>query len=147
MRFGLEERDLIFTSDLGYEHGFPRKGVLDLFGLSNLFICPSYSEFFGLTVLEAAGRGTFLVLNEAVPALKELGENLGAYFMRWDGRNFGYDTHEKYIPSERAYYEEHGKIIVKLMDQDRSLRAGTLARTRYNGDWIFKNQLMPLLKG
>ena len=116
MRFGLEERDLIFTSDLGYEHGFPRKGVLDLFGLSNLFICPSYSEFFGLTVLEAAGRGNFLVLNEAVPALKELGENLGAYFMRWDGRNFGYDTHEKYIPSERAYYEEHGKIIVKLMD-------------------------------
>ena len=51
------------------------------------------------------------------------------------------------IPSERAYYEEHGKIIVKLMDQDRSLRAGTLTRTRYNGDWIFKNQLMPLLKG
>ena len=50
-------------------------------------------------MLEAASRGNFLVLNEAVPALKELGDSLGAYFMRWDGRNFGYDTHEKYVPA------------------------------------------------
>ena len=118
-----------------------------MFGLSNLFICPSYSESFGLTVLEAASRGNFLVLNEAVPALKELGESLGAYFMRWDGRNFGYDTHERYVPSEQAYYEEHGGIIVNLMREDRSLRAKTRARTQYNGAWICRNQLMPLLRG
>ncbi len=67
MKFGLEKGDLIFTSDLGYEQGFPRRGVFELFGLSNLFICPSYSESFGLTVLETASRGNFLVLNEAVP--------------------------------------------------------------------------------
>ncbi|MGO5023374.1 glycosyltransferase [Lawsonibacter sp. LCP25S3_G6] len=146
-KFGLEEGDMVFTSDLGYEQGFPRKGVLELFGLSNLFICPSYSESFGLTVLEAASRGNFLVLNEAVPALKELGESLGAYFMRWDGRNFGYDTHERYVPSEQAYYEEHGGIIVNLMREDRSLRAKTRARTQYNGAWICRNQLMPLLRG
>ena len=100
MKFGLEREDLTFTSDLGYEQGFPRRGVFELFELSNLFVCPSYSESFGLTVLEAASRGNFLVLNEAVPALKELGDSLGAYFMRWDARNFGYDTHEKYLPSE-----------------------------------------------
>ena len=145
-KFGLEEGDMVFTSDLGYEQGFPRQGVLELFGLSNLFICPSYSESFGLTVLEAASRGNFLVLNEAVPALKELGESLGAYFMRWDGRNFGYDTHERYVPSEQAYYEEHGGIIVNLMREDRSLRAKTRVRTQYHGAWICRNQLMPLLK-
>lgn len=100
-KFGLQTEDMIFTSDLGYPGGFPRKSVFELFQLSNLFICPSFSESFGLTVLEAASRGNFLVLNEAVPALKELGETLGAYFMRWDARNFGYDTHEKYLPSER----------------------------------------------
>ena len=82
MKFGLNREDLLFTSDLGYEQGFPRSGVFELFGLSNLFICPSYSESFGLTVLEAASRGNFLVLNEAVPALKELGDSLGAYFLR-----------------------------------------------------------------
>ena len=145
-KFGLEDEDMVFTSDLGYEQGFPRQGVLELFGLSNLFICPSYSESFGLTVLEAASRGNFLVLNEAVPALKELGESLGAYFMRWDARNFGYDTHERYMPSEQAYYEEHGEIIANLMREDRSLRAKTRARTQYHGAWICRNQLMPLLK-
>ena len=143
---GLKATDMIFTSDLGYVQGFPRQGVFDLFTLSNLFLCPSYSESFGLTVLEAASRGNFLVLNEAVPALKELGESLGAYFMRWDGRNFGYDTHERYVPSEQAYYEEHGERIVNLMREDRSLRAKTRVRTQYHGSWICRNQLMPLLE-
>lgn len=144
-KFGLEKGDLVFTSDLGYEQGFPRQGVFELFGLSNLFLCPSYSESFGLTVLEAASRGNFLVLNEAVPALKELGDSLGAYFMRWDARNFGYDTREKYIPSEQAYYEEHGERIVNLMREDRSLHAKTRVRMQYHGAWVYRNQLMPLL--
>ena len=144
-KFGLEAGNMVFTSDLGYEQGFPRQGVLELFTLSNLFLCPSYSESFGLTVLEAASRGNFLVLNEAVPALKELGDSLGAYFMRWDARNFGYDTHERYVPSEQAYYEEHGERIVNFMREDRSLRAKTRVRTQYHGAWICRNQLMPLL--
>lgn len=146
MQYGLGEGDLLFTSDLGYSDGFPRQGVFELFQLSNLFICPSYSESFGLTVLEAGSRGNFLVLNEAVPALKELGDSLGAYFMRWDARNFGYDTHERYAPSESAYYEEHGEIIVNLMREDRSLNAKTKIRNRYNGEWILQNQLLPLLE-
>lgn len=144
-KFGLEAGNMVFTSDLGYEQGFPRQGVLELFTLSNLFLCPSYSESFGLTVLEAASRGNFLVLNEAVPALKELGDSLGAYFMRWDARNFGYDTHERYVPSEQAYYEEHGERIVNFMREDRSLWAKTRVRTQYHGAWICRNQLMPLL--
>ena len=145
-RFGLEDGDMLFTSDLGYPDGFPRAGVFELFQLSNLFLCPSYSESFGLTVLEAGSRGNFLVLNEAVPALKELGNSLGAYFMRWDARNFGYDTQENYVPSERDYYLEHGGIIVNLMREDRSLNAKSIIRRKYNPQWICKNQLMPLLE-
>lgn len=145
-KYGLGEEDLLFTSDIGYEDGFPRQGVFELFQLSNLFVCPSYSESFGLTVLEAGSRGNFLVLNEAVPALEELGHALGAYFMRWDARNFGYDTHEKYAPSEQAYYEEHGQMIVNLMREDRALKAKTMIRNKYNHDWICKNQLLPLLE-
>ena len=145
-KYGLQDEDMLFTSDLGYVEGIPRKSVFELFELSNLFICPSYSESFGLTVLEAASRGNFLVLNEAVPALKELGEVLGAYFMRWDARNFGYDTHEKYSPSEEAYYEEHGSRIVNLMREDRVLYAKTLTRNKYSLKWISRNQLLPLLE-
>lgn len=47
--------------------------------------------------LEVGSKGNFLVLNEAVPALKELGDALGAYFMRWDARNFGYDTYDCFL--------------------------------------------------
>lgn len=145
-KYGLQGDDLLFTSDLGYADGFPRHAVFELLQLSNLFICPSYSESFGLTVLEAASRGNFLVLNEAVPALKELGSSLGAYFMRWDARNFGYDTHEKYRPSEEVYYQDHGRIIVDRMREDHSLQAKTMVRNRYNDLWICQNQLMPLLE-
>jgi hypothetical protein len=145
-KFGLDGEDMVFTSDLGYPDGFPRQAVFGLFTLSNLFVCPSYSESFGLTVLEAGSRGNFLVLNEAVPALKELGGALGAYFMRWDARNFGFDTREKYQPSEAEYYAEHARNIVNRMREDPALHAKSVIRTRYSPAWIARNQLLPLLE-
>lgn len=145
-QYGLEQEDMVFTSDLGYKGGFPRPGVLELFQISNLFVCPSYSESFGLTVLEAASRGNFLVLNEAVPALQEVGTTLGAYFMRWDARNFGFDTRETYHPSRQAYYREHGAIIARRMEEDTALAAKTTVRTQYSPDWIFQHQLRPLFQ-
>ncbi|MFZ5942989.1 MAG: glycosyltransferase [Bacillota bacterium] len=145
LEYGLGEDDLHFTSDLGYPNGFPREGVLDLFNLSNLFVFPSYSEAFPLIVLEAASRGNFLVLNEAVPALEEIGRKLRAYFMRWDARNYGFDTKEEYYPSENFYLEEHGSAIVNLIRDNPVLYAKTLVRQRYTPAWIWKNQLEPLL--
>lgn len=144
--FGLDSKDIFFTSDLGYPKGFPRNSVLELFHFSNLFVCPSYSESFGLTVLEAASRGNFLVLNHAVPALEELGKQLHAYFMRWDARNFGYDTKENYHPSEQAYLEEHAEKVVSLMREDPVVFSKTLVRQRYSPGWIWKQQLEPLLE-
>jgi len=144
--FGLSEQDIAFTSDLGYPQGFPRSGVLELFTLSNLFICPSYSESFGLTVVEAAGRGNFLVVNEAVPALEEIGKTLKAYFMRWDARNFGFDTKETYKPSEQAYLEEHAVRILDLMRDNSVLYAKTTARQKFSPQWVWYNQLQPLLE-
>ncbi len=143
---GLEAHNILFTSDIGYINGFPRSGLLELFTLSNLFICPSFSESFGLTVLEAGSRGNFIVLNECVPALMELGKNLKAYFMRWDARNFGFDTVENYFPSEEEYYREHGERIVSDMMNDKAIYAKTMIRNEYSYDWIWKHQLEPLLK-
>lgn len=144
--FGLDNSDILFTSDIGYPHGFPRNGVFELFTLSNLFICPSYSESFGLTVLEAASRGNFLVLNEMVPALEEIGKRLKAYFMRWDARNFGFDTKESYRPSEQFYLEEHATRIVNLMRDNSVIAAKTVARQKFNPEWVWYNQLQPLLE-
>lgn len=142
---GLGNEDIYFTSDLGFSQGFPRKGVLELFSLSNLFICPSFSESFGLTVLEAASQGNFLVLNEAVPALEELGETMNAYMMRWDARNFGFETKETYHPSERTYLEEHAGKIVKAIRENPVIQAKKLATMRYNPTWVWRNQLEPLI--
>jgi hypothetical protein len=144
--YGLGLQDIIFTSDLKeFKSGFPRRAVLELFSLSNLFICPSYSESFGLTVLEAASKGNFLVLNERVPALEELGKNLGAYFMRWDARNFGFDTKEAYNPSEENYLKEHARVIVNMMRENPVIKAKTLARQRYSPKWVWENQLEPII--
>lgn len=145
--YGLSSEDFLFTSNIKeFKNGFPRKAVLELFSLSNLFICPSFSESFGLTVLEAASKGNFLVLNERVPALEELGKNLNAYFMKWDARNFGYDTKEAYHPSEEAYLKEHGEIIVNMMRENPVVKAKTLARQRYSPKWVWENQLEPMIK-
>lgn len=145
--FGLNDSDMLFTSDIGYPQGFPRKAVLELFTLSNLFICPSYSESFGLTALEAASRGNFLVLNERVPALEEIGKSLKAYFMRWDARNFGFDTKESYQPSEQLYLEEQALMIVDHMRDNPVLFAKTVARQKFSPQWVWYNQLQPLLEG
>jgi hypothetical protein len=146
-KFGLVNEDVFFTSDIKqFQYGFPRSGVLELFSLSNLFICPSFSESFGLTVLEAASKGNFLVLNERVPALEEVGKQLNAYFMRWDARNFGYNTHEQYHPSEEAYLKEHAGIILNLMRENQVLHAKTQSRQRYSPVWIWNNQLKPLIE-
>lgn len=144
--FGLDEKDISFTTDLGYPQGFPRQGVMDLFTLSNLFIFPSYSEAFPLILLEAASRGNFLVVNERVPALEEIGKSVKAYFMRWNARNFGYDTQESYHPSEQAYLEEHAYRIVNLIRENPVLYAKTIVRQRYSPEWIWKNQFEPLLE-
>ncbi|MEG0994514.1 MAG: glycosyltransferase [Bacilli bacterium] len=142
---GLEEKDILFTSDCGFTLGVKRETVFNLFTLSNLFICPSYSESFGLTVIEASSRGNYIVLNEAVPALKEIGENINAYFMRWDARNFDFDTHETYLPSENLYYIKNAQEIIKNMDNNPVLKAKTLARRTYSNKWIYEKQLKPLL--
>lgn len=79
---------MVFTTDIGYKSGFPRQAILELFTLSNLFISASMSEAFQLTVIEAASRENFLVLNRNVPVLEELGKHLRAYFLPWDANHF-----------------------------------------------------------
>ncbi len=143
---GLNRNDIIFTSDYGYPNGLPRYAILDLFTISNLYICPSYSESFGLTVLEAASRGNYLVLNVAVPALEELGKELNAYFLRWDAKNFGFLTQETYHPNEEAYYQEHGKRILTEMEQNTIVSSKTRVRKRYSTKWVYENQLSKIIK-
>ncbi len=143
--FGLDRQDMVFTSDLGYANGFPREAVLDLFTLSNLFISASMSESFQLTVIEAASRGNFLVLNKNVPALEELGKHLDAYFIPWDAYIAGTQITESYFPSEADFLNSRAQEIVDLMMADRVLKAKTLCRQRFSPKWVWENQLEPII--
>ncbi|MEG1581732.1 MAG: glycosyltransferase [Clostridia bacterium] len=143
---GLSKDDIVFTSDCGYKYGVKRETVYNLFSLSNLYICPSYSESFGLTVIEAISKGNFVVLNEAVPALKEIGDNIGAYFMRWSAKTYDGESYENYQPSEQAYYAENAIKIISLMDNNPVIKSKTLARMRYSNEWVYNNQMKPLIK-
>lgn len=138
-------KNIIFTSDFGYPKGFPRQAVLDLFTLSNLFVCPSYSESFGLTVLEAASRGNLLVLNSCVPALMELSEHLPAYLLEWPAKTFEGEVRPNFSPSENAYYQKHAQRILHQLIQNPITKAKTEVRCHYNPEWIWKHQLAPLL--
>lgn len=145
LAYGLHRDDIIFTSDYGYANGFPHKGVLDLFSLSNLFVCPSFSEAFSLIVLEASARGNFIVLNQSVPGLAEAGYYLNAYFMNWDARRYGYDITQNYRPNEQSYYKHHVSTILNTMKKSVTFASKTMTRRRFQTDWIYKNQLKPLL--
>ena len=66
--------------------------------------------------------------------------------MKWDAKNFGFNTRETYKPSEDAYLKDHAKNIIKLMDSNQILHAKTIAKQRYTPQWIWKKQLEPIIK-
>ncbi len=144
--YGIDSENIIFTSEHGFENGFPHESVMELFSLSNLYVCPSMSESFGLTVIEAASKGNFIVVNKNVPALEEIGNTLKTYFMSWDARQCGYNIKATHKPNEATYYSVNAKKIVDLMNDDRAICAKTQAKKRFSQQWIYKNQLEPLIK-
>lgn len=146
IQYGLTSQQIVFTSEQGYPTGFPNESVLELFSLSNVYICPSMSESFGLTVLEAAREGNFIILNENVPSLKEIGKYLGAYFMKWDARCMGYSLSQTYEPSEATYYGIHARHILEELKKNSVIKAKTQIRQRFNKEWIWHHQMQPLIQ-
>ena len=122
-----------------FEQGVPREVVSQLFQLSNLFVFPSTSENCSLILLEAMLSKNLLVLNEDLPALREFGKENALYF------KFGsLDTTTKYDSKEK-FVEDIARIIISEFSTNRALRAQVDARKHHNFDWLFKNQIEPLL--
>jgi glycosyltransferase involved in cell wall biosynthesis len=143
-KYGLDIKDMLFTSDIGFSDGFPRKGVLELFTMSDLFINPSSTESFGMTVIEAASRGNILVLNSSVPAFRELGDLLGAYFLKTDIDQFAI-TSETYNPNQTISMAEDAMNILKLLKDNPVINAKNTVRKMFSPHWVWKNQLKPII--
>lgn len=143
-KYGLERNELIFTSmhDIPkWEHGIPHEVVKDLFLLSNVFIFPSFSENCPLVLLEAMAGKNLLVLNQDFPAMHDFPLENAMYF------RFGSTVApEPQFPNgEDTYYSDVAKLIISELNTNKALNAQTILRQRFNVDYIFKNQLEPVI--
>ncbi len=138
---GLDDGDLIFTSLLGkeYEGGIPHDVVLQLFGLSDIFLFPSVSENCPLVLLEAALKKNLLVLNEDFTPMKDF-VGPDAFYFKFDSVT----TTTNHPRGEDVYYQDIAKIIVAELEVNKIYRSARTIRQRFNLDYIFKNQIEPL---
>lgn len=128
---GLENQDLIFTSQEGkeFELGVDPKIVSDLFRISNVFIFPTISENSSLVLLEAMLSGNLLVLNKAVGTLREHAGDGALYF------DFG--TREPKEVNEN-YFLDLAKIIAAQFENDKALQVKRRALQKFNYDAIYQ---------
>lgn len=144
-RYGLERRDLVFTSfhkAPHYEHGVPHEVVRNLFLLSNIFIFPSVSENCPLVLLEAMASKNILVLNEDFPAFKDFGQSNAIYF-----RFSSLVAPSPQFPrGEDTYFSDIATLIVDQYEVHKAIKANTRLRREFNIDWIWTHQLEPAIK-
>ena len=119
-----------------WKYSVPHKVVRDLPAMSNMFIFPSVSECCSLIQAEANVLGKFMVLNsDFVPMLE---------FCTDDVLRYSFNLNDPAIHAE--YYECAAKEIISNFINDSSVINSTKARNETcNRDWIFKNQLEPIL--
>jgi glycosyltransferase involved in cell wall biosynthesis len=143
LKRGLTKKEVFFTSQFRpprWEWGIPREVILELFRhVTNLFIFPSMAETFALVVLEAASGANLLVLNKDLSFLKDFIGRKNALFYR-----FGHFEDPKDLTSREV--SNIADRIIKKLDQEMCLNARQHVRQRFNSDWIYKNQLEPLLR-
>lgn len=129
--------DVIFTSleDGKYEHGVSSKVISDLFRLSNIFIFPSISENCSLVLLEAMLSGNLLVLNKDCSGLQEFG-GTNAIYLKFGNIDMGIRNEEDAINKDE-YLMDVAKIIKSEFENNKALKAKSLAFQRFNYDTIF----------
>ena len=118
-----------FTSRLNDEcnNGVPRRVVLELMDLSNVYIHPSRVETYSLVAHEAILKGNLIVLNFDLPVMREIYGDSAIYM------DFGSDRVDRtYAPDEQAFWnDEAGRIIAELK-HNRTLWAQTRARREWS---------------
>jgi hypothetical protein len=119
----------------------PARVVRELGYISNLFVFPSPSECCSLIQAESAIAGNkFTVLNQDFPPMREFAPNSVMHY------RFTINDPDNEDVKKRGYYECVAREIWAEMQSETAVMLGTRARTQtYNRDYIFKNQLEPLL--
>lgn len=171
--WGIPDKNIIFTSEMGkqWENGVPHEVVTNILDISEMLVMPSQTETFSYAVLESALAKNMLILNEDLGVFKELAEDRADYVpcgFEWGGdkltRHYWGPGGESEPEDPRSFWEERahhllarlgyvdyhcehcGKPLGKIGAYN-PLRQFRHSIKTFNNDWVYKNQLEPLLGG
>ncbi len=170
--WGLTPQDLAFTSDFcdDWKVSVPYENIVALFRMGNVFIMPSVSESYSLVTQEAALTKHVVVLNQDFPPFRDIFGPTAIfrkYSSNWDVLA-GYDeamgrvrdggdkgTFTKYGPanlsdqerkrSEANYHKDTAGMIVDRLRNDVAMALQIKIRKERGLDFVFKQELEPLL--
>jgi glycosyltransferase involved in cell wall biosynthesis len=144
------EKEILFTSefDKELEYSCPREMVRDFMMVSNLFMLPSTSETYSFIAQEAMICKNFVVLNKDFPPIRSVygDDPLYKQFSSAIDALTGLDgstttTHD----NNREWYHDVANAIFYYIEHNPALMLNTLVRKTRNSNYIFRNQLEPLL--
>jgi len=147
-QWSLPQENLIFSSeeDVQWEKGVPQKVVRDMLLIANIFILPSQSETFSVSMVEAAACKNLCILNEDLNVLKEIGGN-DAVYSGWGSEHSGTKIERHYKPNEHAFFMDEAKRLIEELKKNKVLTYQRKILRITNPDWVWKNQLEPLIEG
>jgi len=138
------EEYAVFTSleDKQYETVVPRRVVRELMDVGNVFPLLSRSEACSLTMLEAGLKGMIVILNGDFPPFLEFGRQDLVFWMKVSSdratTNYGAGGEDK-------YYADAARNLHALYERHSALRFKNRVQKRFNRNWIWGQQLEPLL--
>lgn len=133
---GLTRNEVIFTS-AAYpeaEVGVPMEVIKDLALCGNIFICPTKSETFGLSIAEAALAGALLVLNDDLPPMPEVCGGRGNAIWAKFSSNFFTTKHG----DEDGYYRDVCKIVAHAADASHAFKSKLHYRKNYRRESVWR---------
>jgi hypothetical protein len=136
VQLGLSPNEVIFTSRAIPEMaaGLPMSDIKDLVMCGNIFICPTQSETFGLSLAEAAVSGCLLVLNEDLEMMKEIVGGAGNALWAKFSSSFNKTSHT----DEKRYYSDIAKIILHNIENSPSFKSTRYYRQNYRQEAVWK---------
>ncbi len=150
---GLTDREAAFSSTFAQLPGvsveecarcqieLPHRVVMDLFQISNVYVHASASETYSLVCQEAAAAGNLLVLNDDLPAMREIYGDPALY-----AHFCSTQRHTTYQPSESAYLAQLARAILShLATSPLLIQRGRIRRFR-NPRAVYAEYLRPLLE-
>ncbi len=139
-------KNILFTSDLGFEKGLKEETILELFKISNLYVNLSKCRTDFKYLFYAIESSNFLVLNGNQKAFKELSKNFSIYYLEQDYISFGEECIIDFKDGEYNYFKEVAcDIVKKFFGENLVVNKRKIYQT-FNIDWIYYNQFEPLLK-